>query len=170
MFSVQLCFCWVLEMNNPLGGCVLLELDRRFIDPPCNHVSHRRSYDPRCGLLLSSKVWILSKTRPCELLRLHKWIYKNGFNHISLTAFKMTRFLFSQILFSPHVTTRYPPGVVNLPSGGLPPPVEGIVQSAVPIAHTLPPAVTHPPHAPSPGQNTVKPPEGDREQHPNDQL
>lgn len=65
---------------------------------------------------------------------------------------------------------RYPPGVVNLPSGGLPPPVEGIVPSAVPIAHTLPPAVTHPPHAPSPGQNTVKPPEGDREQHPNDQL
>lgn len=85
-------------MNNPLGGCVLLELDLRFIEPPCNHVSH-----VRCGLLLSSKVWILSKTRPCELLRLHKWIYKNGFNHISLTAFKMTRFLFSQILFSPHV-------------------------------------------------------------------
>lgn len=90
-------------MNNPLGGGVLLELDLRFIDPPCNHVSHRRSYDPRCGLLLSSKVWILSKTLPCELLRLHKWIYKNGFNHISLTAFKMTQFLFSQILFSPHV-------------------------------------------------------------------
>lgn len=65
---------------------------------------------------------------------------------------------------------RYPPGVVNLPAGGLPPPVEGIVPSAVPITHTLPPAVTHPPHAPSPGQNTVKPPEGDREQHPNDQL
>lgn len=65
---------------------------------------------------------------------------------------------------------RYAPGVVNLPAGGLPPPVEGIVQSAVPITHTLPPAVTHPPHAPSPGQNTVKPPEGDREQHPNDQL
>uniref|UniRef100_A0A7N6FKY9 C-terminal binding protein 1 n=1 Tax=Anabas testudineus TaxID=64144 RepID=A0A7N6FKY9_ANATE len=65
---------------------------------------------------------------------------------------------------------RYPPGVVNLPAGGLPPPVEGIVPSAVPITHTLPPAVSHPPHAPSPGQNTVKPPEGDREQHPNDQL
>uniref|UniRef100_A0A667ZSP4 C-terminal-binding protein 2 n=1 Tax=Myripristis murdjan TaxID=586833 RepID=A0A667ZSP4_9TELE len=65
---------------------------------------------------------------------------------------------------------RYPPGVVSLASGGLPPPVEGIVPSAVPITHTLPPAVTHPPHAPSPGQNTVKPPEGDREQHPNDQL
>uniref|UniRef100_A0A3B4ZAE1 C-terminal binding protein 1 n=1 Tax=Seriola lalandi dorsalis TaxID=1841481 RepID=A0A3B4ZAE1_SERLL len=65
---------------------------------------------------------------------------------------------------------RYPPGVVSLPAGGLPPPVEGIVPSAVPITHTLPPAVTHPPHAPSPGQNTVKPPEGDREQHPNDQL
>lgn len=65
---------------------------------------------------------------------------------------------------------RYPPGVVNLPAGGLPPPVEGIVPSAVPITHTLPPAVAHPPHAPSPGQNTVKPPEGDREQHPNDQL
>uniref|UniRef100_A0A672HPD8 C-terminal binding protein 1 n=1 Tax=Salarias fasciatus TaxID=181472 RepID=A0A672HPD8_SALFA len=65
---------------------------------------------------------------------------------------------------------RYPPGVVNLPAGGLPPPVEGIVPSAVPITHTLPPAITHPPHAPSPGQNTVKPPEGDREQHPNDQL
>uniref|UniRef100_A0A8C6TCN9 C-terminal binding protein 1 n=1 Tax=Neogobius melanostomus TaxID=47308 RepID=A0A8C6TCN9_9GOBI len=59
-----------------------------------------------------------------------------------------------------------PPGVVSLPAGGLPPPVEGIVPSAVPITHTLPPAVTHPPHAPSPGQNTVKPPEGDREQHP----
>ncbi|TKS72835.1 C-terminal-binding protein 1 [Collichthys lucidus] len=65
---------------------------------------------------------------------------------------------------------RYPPGVVSLPAGGLPPPVEGIVPSAVPITHTLPPAVTHPPHAPSPGQNTVKPPEGDREQHLNDQL
>uniref|UniRef100_A0A4W6CTX0 C-terminal binding protein 1 n=3 Tax=Lates TaxID=8186 RepID=A0A4W6CTX0_LATCA len=65
---------------------------------------------------------------------------------------------------------RYPTGVVSLPAGGLPPPVEGIVPSAVPITHTLPPAVTHPPHAPSPGQNTVKPPEGDREQHPNDQL
>ncbi|XP_056157857.1 C-terminal-binding protein 1 isoform X1 [Lampris incognitus] len=65
---------------------------------------------------------------------------------------------------------RYPPGVVSLASGGLPPTVEGIVPSAVPITHTLPPAVTHPPHAPSPGQNTVKPPEGDREQHPNDQL
>uniref|UniRef100_A0A8C7ZAU4 C-terminal binding protein 1 n=1 Tax=Oryzias sinensis TaxID=183150 RepID=A0A8C7ZAU4_9TELE len=65
---------------------------------------------------------------------------------------------------------RYPPGVVSLPAGGLPPSVEGIVPSAVPIAHTLPPAVTHPPHAPSPGQNIVKPPEGDREQHPNDQL
>ncbi|KAG7517249.1 C-terminal-binding protein 1 [Solea senegalensis] len=65
---------------------------------------------------------------------------------------------------------RYPAGVVSLPAGGLPPPVEGIVPSAVPITHTLPPAITHPPHAPSPGQNTVKPPEGDREQHPNDQL
>ncbi|KAA8588669.1 hypothetical protein FQN60_010014 [Etheostoma spectabile] len=65
---------------------------------------------------------------------------------------------------------RYPPGVVSLPAGGLPPTVEGIVPSAVPITHTLPPAVTHPPHVPSPGQNTVKPPEGDREQHPNDQL
>ncbi|XP_034546501.1 C-terminal-binding protein 1 isoform X2 [Notolabrus celidotus] len=64
----------------------------------------------------------------------------------------------------------YPPGVVNLPAGGLPPPVEGIVPSAVPIIHTLPPAITHPPHALSPGHNTVKPPEGDREQHPNDQL
>uniref|UniRef100_A0A8C6NKU0 C-terminal binding protein 1 n=5 Tax=Nothobranchius TaxID=28779 RepID=A0A8C6NKU0_NOTFU len=63
---------------------------------------------------------------------------------------------------------RYPPGVVGLPAGGLPPPVEGILPSAVPITHTLPPAVT--PHAPSPGQNTVKPPEGDREQHPSDQL
>lgn len=60
--------------------------------------------------------------------------------------------------------------MVNLPAGGLPPPVEGIVPSAVPMSHTLPPTVTHPPHAPSPGQNTVKPPEGDREQHPNDQL
>lgn len=71
---------------------------------------------------------------------------------------------------SPSLFSRYPPGVVSLPAGGLPPPVEGIVPSAVPITHTLPPAATHPPHAPSPGQNTVKPPEGDREQHLNDQL
>uniref|UniRef100_A0AAQ4QU66 C-terminal binding protein 1 n=1 Tax=Gasterosteus aculeatus aculeatus TaxID=481459 RepID=A0AAQ4QU66_GASAC len=65
---------------------------------------------------------------------------------------------------------RYPPGVVSLSAGGLPPPVDGIVPSAVPITHTLPPTATHPPHAPSPGHNAVKPPEGDREQHPNDQL
>lgn len=71
----------------------------------------------------------------------------------------MTRFVFLSL-----IVFRYPPGVMSLPAGGLPPPVE------VPITHTLPPAVTHPPHAPSPGQNTVKPPEGDREQHPNDQL
>ncbi|KAG9338546.1 hypothetical protein JZ751_025602 [Albula glossodonta] len=62
---------------------------------------------------------------------------------------------------------RYPPGVVSLASGGIPPAVEGIVPSAMPISHGLP-TVTHPPHAPSPGQ-TGKP-EADREQHPSDQL
>ncbi|TNN75870.1 C-terminal-binding protein 1 [Liparis tanakae] len=65
---------------------------------------------------------------------------------------------------------RYPPGVVSLQAGVLLPPVEGIVPGGVPITHTLPPAAAHPPHALSPGQNTVKPPEGDREQYPNDQL
>ncbi|XP_035280849.1 C-terminal-binding protein 1 isoform X2 [Anguilla rostrata] len=62
---------------------------------------------------------------------------------------------------------RYPPGVVSLASGGLPPAVEGIVPSAMPISHGLP-TITQPPHAPSPGQ-TGKP-EADREQHPSDQL
>ncbi|KAK7138328.1 hypothetical protein R3I94_013828 [Phoxinus phoxinus] len=62
---------------------------------------------------------------------------------------------------------QYPPGIVSLASGGLPPPVEGIMPSAVPITHSLP-NIAHPPHAPSPGQ-TGKP-EPDREQHPNEQL
>lgn len=62
---------------------------------------------------------------------------------------------------------RYPPGVVSHASGGLPPPVEGIMPSAVPITHSLP-TVAHPPHAPSPGQTNK--PEPDREQHPNEQL
>uniref|UniRef100_A0A674B6V0 C-terminal binding protein 1 n=1 Tax=Salmo trutta TaxID=8032 RepID=A0A674B6V0_SALTR len=62
---------------------------------------------------------------------------------------------------------RYPPGVVSLASGGLPPPVEGIVPSAVPITHSLSSAA-HPPRAPSPGQPGKA--ELDREQHPNDQL
>ncbi|CAB1325149.1 unnamed protein product [Coregonus sp. 'balchen'] len=62
---------------------------------------------------------------------------------------------------------RYPPGVVSLAPGGLPPPVEGIVPSAVPITHSLSSAA-HPPHAPSPGQPGKA--ELDREQHPNDQL
>ncbi|KAI2657193.1 C-terminal-binding protein 1 [Labeo rohita] len=62
---------------------------------------------------------------------------------------------------------RYPASVVSLASGGLPPPVEGIMPSTVPITHSLP-TVAHPPHAPSPGQ-TGKP-EPDREQHPNEQL
>uniref|UniRef100_A0A674DZL6 C-terminal binding protein 1 n=2 Tax=Salmo trutta TaxID=8032 RepID=A0A674DZL6_SALTR len=62
---------------------------------------------------------------------------------------------------------RYPPGVVSLASGGLPPPIEGIVPNAVPITHSLP-SVAHPSHAPSPGQPGKA--ESDREQHPNDQL
>ncbi|CAB1336953.1 unnamed protein product [Coregonus sp. 'balchen'] len=61
----------------------------------------------------------------------------------------------------------YPPGVVSLASGGLPPPIEEIVPNAVPITHSLP-SVAHPPHAPSPGQPGKA--ESDREQHPNDQL
>ncbi|XP_016096644.1 C-terminal-binding protein 1-like [Sinocyclocheilus grahami] len=62
---------------------------------------------------------------------------------------------------------RYPPSVVSLASGGLPPSVEGIMPSTVPITHSLPTAA-HPPHAPSPGQTSK--PEPDREQHPNEQL
>uniref|UniRef100_A0A8C1RQ79 C-terminal binding protein 1 n=1 Tax=Cyprinus carpio TaxID=7962 RepID=A0A8C1RQ79_CYPCA len=62
---------------------------------------------------------------------------------------------------------RYPPSVVSLASGGLPPPVEGIMPSTVPITHSLPTAA-HPPHAPSPGQTGKAEP--DREQHPNEQL
>ena len=85
----------------------------------------------------------------------------------SFSSALMTQFL---VFFPLPPPFRYPPGVVNLPAGGLPPPVEGIVPSAVPMAHNLQPAIIHPPHALSPGQNTVKPPEGDREQHPNDQL
>lgn len=63
------------------------------------------------------------------------------------------------------VNLRYPPGVGSLASGGLPPPIEGIVPSTVPITHSLP-TVAHPPHAPSPG-NAGKA-EPDREQHPNE--
>uniref|UniRef100_A0A8C7D722 C-terminal binding protein 1 n=1 Tax=Oncorhynchus kisutch TaxID=8019 RepID=A0A8C7D722_ONCKI len=62
---------------------------------------------------------------------------------------------------------RYPPGVVSLASGELPPPTEGIVPNAVPITHSLP-SVAHPSHAPSPGQPGKA--ESDREQHTNDQL
>ncbi|KAG8508624.1 C-terminal-binding protein 1 [Galemys pyrenaicus] len=61
---------------------------------------------------------------------------------------------------------RYPPGVVGVAPAGIPAAVEGIVPSAMPLSHGLPP-VAHPPHAPSPGQ-TVKP-EADRD-HASDQL
>ncbi|XP_040093280.1 C-terminal-binding protein 1 [Oryx dammah] len=61
---------------------------------------------------------------------------------------------------------RYPPGVVGVAPSGIPAAVEGIVPSAMSLSHGLPP-VSHPPHAPSPGQ-TVKP-EADRD-HASDQL
>ncbi|XP_059023358.1 C-terminal-binding protein 1 isoform X2 [Mustela lutreola] len=61
---------------------------------------------------------------------------------------------------------RYPPGVVGVAPSGIPTAVEGIVPSAMSLSHGLPP-VSHPPHAPSPGQ-TVKP-EADRD-HASDQL
>ncbi|KAK1346122.1 hypothetical protein QTO34_008591 [Cnephaeus nilssonii] len=60
----------------------------------------------------------------------------------------------------------YPPGVVGVAPSGIPAAVEGIVPSAMSLSHGLPP-VSHPPHAPSPGQ-TVKP-EADRD-HSSDQL
>lgn len=70
----------------------------------------------------------------------------------------------------PHVPpsspSRYPPGVVGVAPSGIPAAVEGIVPSAMSLSHGLPP-VSHPPHAPSPGQ-TVKP-EADRD-HASDQL
>nr|KAF6386416.1 C-terminal binding protein 1 [Myotis myotis] len=62
--------------------------------------------------------------------------------------------------------SRYPPGVVGVAPSGIPAAVEGIVPSAMSLSHGLPP-VSHPPHAPSPGQ-TVKP-EADRD-HSSDQL
>ncbi|XP_033712378.1 C-terminal-binding protein 1 isoform X7 [Orcinus orca] len=62
--------------------------------------------------------------------------------------------------------SRYPPGVVGVAPSGIPAAVEGIVPSAMSLSHGLPP-VSHPPHAPSPGQ-TVKP-EADRD-HASDQL
>ncbi|XP_045330808.1 C-terminal-binding protein 1 isoform X4 [Leopardus geoffroyi] len=62
--------------------------------------------------------------------------------------------------------SRYPPGVVGVAPSGIPTAVEGIVPSAMSLSHGLPP-VSHPPHAPSPGQ-TVKP-EADRD-HASDQL
>ncbi|ELK24410.1 C-terminal-binding protein 1 [Myotis davidii] len=61
---------------------------------------------------------------------------------------------------------RYPPGVGGVAPSGIPAAVEGIVPSAMSLSHGLPP-VSHPPHAPSPGQ-TVKP-EADRD-HSSDQL
>uniref|UniRef100_A0A8C6B7J0 C-terminal-binding protein 1 n=1 Tax=Monodon monoceros TaxID=40151 RepID=A0A8C6B7J0_MONMO len=66
----------------------------------------------------------------------------------------------------PSSPSRYPPGVVGVAPSGIPAAVEGIVPSAMSLSHGLPP-VSHPPHAPSPGQ-TVKP-EADRD-HASDQL
>lgn len=66
----------------------------------------------------------------------------------------------------PSPPSRYPPGVVGVAPSGIPTAVEGIVPSAMSLSHGLPP-VSHPPHAPSPGQ-TVKP-EADRD-HASDQL
>lgn len=56
--------------------------------------------------------------------------------------------------------------MVGVAPSGIPAAVEGIVPSAMSLSHGLPP-VSHPPHAPSPGQ-TVKP-EADRD-HASDQL
>jgi len=76
-----------------------------------------------------------------------------------------------QVLLTPllifFLFLRYPPSIVSLASGGLPPSVEGIMPSTVPITHSLPPAA-YPPHAPSPGKTGKAEP--DREQHPNEQL
>ncbi|XP_062927905.1 C-terminal-binding protein 2a isoform X1 [Mobula hypostoma] len=57
-------------------------------------------------------------------------------------------------------TYRYPPGIVGVPSAGIPASMEGMVPGGVTVSHNLP-AVVHPSHTPSPNQPTKH--EGDRE-------